>query len=83
MIKIYGDELTCSYCRMAKKLVQDYNLQFTFKNASDIGVYEELLDRLGRPSKFTIPQIWWDERYIGGYTELAQEIENTLGAHYG
>jgi glutaredoxin len=35
-----------------------------------------------KPDVKTLPQIWWDNRYIGGYTDFAAEIENTMG-NYG
>jgi len=31
------------------------------------------------PEVKTVPQIWWNNRHIGGYAEFAKEIENTLG----
>lgn len=80
MITIYGAEW-CNYCKKAKTLAQTQNLPFEWKNVEDLNIYEEL--QLARPGYKTIPQIFWDGRYVGGYTELAQEVENVLGGNYG
>ena len=31
------------------------------------------------PNIRTVPQIYWNGKYVGGYNDLALEIENTRG----
>lgn len=76
MIEIYGTT-TCVYCKNAVKMAEDRNLKYVYHNMDvDIEYYDELKAR--KPDFKTVPQIWWDGRYIGGSTDLAAEIENTL-----
>lgn len=80
MIRIFGTE-NCPFCVQAKQLAEKYNLEYTFTLISpdDKQMVEEF--RLLFPEAKTVPQIIWNGRYIGGYTEFAQEIENTIGGY--
>ena len=77
MLVIYGTN-NCSFCEKAKGLADMFSLQWEFRNLEALEVYEELKERL---SFKTVPQIFWDERYIGGYDNLVVEIENTMGGY--
>lgn len=74
MIEIWGTS-TCSFCERAKDLCKQYDLPFNFKLIDSQEKLAELQEKA--PSAKTVPQIWWNGNYIGGYTDLAQEIENT------
>jgi glutaredoxin len=76
MVIIYGNQL-CSWCKKAKKLAIDYNLQYEWRDTDEDGVLNEL--KLKLPNLKTIPQIWWHEKYIGGYEDFVTELQNTLG----
>lgn len=79
MITIYGHS-RCGWCTKAKALAEQYQLPYQWK---DTDVMENLNDLKKRfPNVKTVPQIWWDERYIGGYEQFTTEIENTVG-NYG
>jgi glutaredoxin 1 len=77
MIVIYGNE-SCGYCLRAKRLAEQYSLPYVFKNTDEDATLNELKRSLPAP-KATIPQIWWHDRYIGGYDDFAEEITNTMG----
>ena len=77
MITIYGNE-TCSYCLRAKRLAAQYNLPYVFKDTDDDATLNELKQNLPAP-RSSIPQIWWYDRYIGGYDDFANEISNVMG----
>lgn len=79
MITIYG-HARCGWCTKAKGLAEQYGLKYVWKDTDDFKTLNDLKTIL--PSVRTVPQIWWDERHIGGYEDLVQEIENTLG-NYG
>ena len=76
MIEIYGTQ-TCGFCLRAKKLAERYSLAYNYKDIQrDEGAREELEERLGQEVK-QIPQIFWHGKYVGGYNQLAEEIQNT------
>lgn len=78
MILIYGHP-RCGYCIRAKNLASQYGLKFEWKDTDN----PENLNRLKTllPNAKTVPQIWWDDRHIGGYEDFASEIENTIGGY--
>lgn len=76
MIEIYGTP-TCGFCLRAKKLAERYQLPYEYKDISSIEANRvELNERYGSEPR-TVPQIYWNDKYIGGYNELAEEIQNT------
>jgi len=78
MIKIYGSD-NCVWCAKAKDLCENFYLDYEYLN---IGPNEEFPDgRVFTGGK--IPQIFWDNRYVGGYVDLEREIENTNIGNYG
>jgi glutaredoxin len=79
MITIYGKD-NCHWCQEAKKIAEQYDLKYEYKNTGFTYNRDEMFERY--PEVKTVPQIWWDERHIGGYSEFVKEIEDTLG-NYG
>ena len=76
MIEIYGTP-SCGFCLRAKKLAERYGLQYEYKDISSVEANRvELNERYGSEPR-TVPQIYWNNKYIGGYNELAEEIQNT------
>lgn len=75
MIEIYGRP-TCGFCLRAKKLAERYGLQYEYKDITYEKYDTELNERFDGEVR-TIPQIYWNDKYIGGYNELAEEIQNT------
>jgi glutaredoxin 3 len=70
----------CGYCRAAKSLLERKGLSYAEIDVSgDFAKREEMAARaFGRR---TVPQIFIDDRHIGGYDELAQlEREARLDA---
>lgn len=78
MITIYGHD-RCGWCKKAKKLASDYGLPHVWKDTDTAEILNTLKTIL--PDVKSVPQIWWHDRYIGGYEDLAREIENTIGGH--
>lgn len=60
----------CPYCSRAKELLQRKNIPFEEVNVSwdDEAKWKEMSARSGMK---TVPQIFVDDKCIGGYTELA------------
>ncbi len=62
---------SCGYCEMAKRLFKGKGIPFEERlvENSDTATW----DRLERETGFkTMPQIFIDGKFIGGYTELAE-----------
>ena len=73
---VYSKEI-CPYCDMAKNLLKSKGIQFEEKVVGVNFTREELLEAV--PNAKTVPQIWWNDKHIGGFSELAEEIDNTRG----
>jgi|TARA_R110002074_G_scaffold140592_1_gene286770 glutaredoxin len=74
MIEIYGTS-RCGFCDQAKELAEKYNLDYVYKDASDLDIYQTLIERVGNFE--TVPQIFWHGKHIGGYDSFAAEVQNT------
>lgn len=58
----------CGYCVRAKTLLEDRGLEYDEVRMDDDPAFrEKLLEMTGR---WTVPQIFLDDRPIGGYAEL-------------
>jgi glutaredoxin 3 len=64
---------SCSFCVKAKELLTEYNYEYKEKNISNPDIRQELLTRV--PDAKTVPQIFIETKYIGGYTELVNYLE--------
>ena len=72
-ILIYSKD-NCTYCTQAKKMFNDRKLEFTeVKLGRDIS-REELIDKLPH-GWTTMPAIYVDDEFIGGYTETYHYIK--------
>ena len=69
---------SCNFCDAAKRLLVRNNATFSeIDIASKEGLMEEMIQKAN--GKRTIPQIFIDDKHIGGYQELrALEKENKL-----
>ena len=76
MIKIYGTPV-CTFCKQAIALAEQYQFKYTYVDAMENP--DEFSSKF--PNAKTVPQITWNDRHIGGYTEFAREIENTIGGY--
>jgi glutaredoxin len=67
---IYTKE-NCPYCVSAKALMEKLGIDYTEISAPDN--LEALMTRIeesGNPRPKTVPQIFLDEEYVGGYDKL-------------
>ena len=63
----------CPYCDQAKALLKAKGIQFEEKKIGDGYTREELLEAV--PNARTVPQIFLDDKLIGGFTELRQHLQ--------
>ncbi len=64
----------CTFCDQAKVLLQQKGIPYEERKIGDGWTKEELLEAV--PNARTVPQIFIDEEYVGGFTELKQRILN-------
>lgn len=63
----------CPYCDQAKKLMTTHGIEYTERNISG-GAWtrEQLLEAV--PTARTMPQIFIDQEYVGGFQDLKKRL---------
>jgi glutaredoxin 3 len=62
----------CTYCDQAKQLLEQKGIPFEERKIGDGWTKEELLEAV--PTARTVPQIFLNEEYVGGYQELKAKL---------
>ena len=65
---------SCLYCQFAKDEFKKRDWEYTEYNLSDDENKVSLVERL--PDAKTVPQIWIDDKHIGGYDELMVHLKS-------
>ena len=76
---VYGRD-TCPYCAKSKEELSLRGIQFDFINLDDIG--KTAAEVTGRKVK-TVPQIYIEGQYVGGYDELMAYLNSPLQIQEG
>ena len=76
---IFGKQ-NCVYCDRAKQLATDYNIRYVYRDVTDDQCAQSEFRELFPDAK-TVPQIVWNGYHVGGFSEFAREIENTIGGY--
>ena len=63
----------CPFCDQAKNLLKSRGIEFEERNVSKDWTKEQLLEAV--PTARTLPQIFLDDAYIGGFTELRKHLQ--------
>ena len=63
----------CSHCVQAKNLLNSKNIEYEERNINEGYTKEQLLEVV--PNARTLPQIFIDDKLIGGFTELRQHLQ--------
>jgi len=63
----------CPYCVQAKALLESKGIEFEERNINHGYTREQLLEAV--PGARTVPQIFLDDKLIGGFTELRQHLQ--------
>lgn len=77
-VLIYGKS-DCIYCDKALEACDYHGLAYSYKSVSHEVYLKELKEKL--PDVKTVPQIWVDDKHIGGYTEFLTYIEEVSGGY--
>ena len=65
-------DLNCNYCVYAKNLLKQYEIEYNevyLPDALDVMIENQLK---------TVPQIWIDDKYIGGYDALTEYMKKRI-----
>ena len=62
----------CPYCDQAKQLLRLKNIEFEERNITQDWTREQLLESV--PTARTVPQIFLDDEYVGGFVELKKKL---------
>ena len=73
MKAVLWSKYQCPYCDQAKALLTRHGIEFEEKKIGDGYTKEELLEAV--PTARTVPQIFLDDKLIGGFTELKQHLK--------
>ena len=63
----------CPFCVQAKNLLKLKGIEFEERNINEEWTREQLLEAV--PTARTLPQIFLDDNYIGGFTELRRHLQ--------
>jgi glutaredoxin len=72
MKAIVWSKYQCPYCDQAKALLTQKGIQFEERKIGDGYTKEDLLEAI--PTARTVPQIFLNDQYIGGFTELRTHL---------
>jgi len=63
----------CPFCDQAKGLLKMKGIEFEERNINEDWTRDQLLEAV--PTARTLPQIFLDDNYIGGFTELRRHLQ--------
>jgi len=63
----------CPFCDQAKNLLKAKNISYEERNINKDWTREQLLEAV--PTARTLPQIFLEDNYIGGFTELRKHLQ--------
>ena len=64
---------SCPFCVQAKSLLKMKGIEFEERNVSKDWTKEQLLEAV--PEARTLPQIFLDDKLVGGFTELRKHLQ--------
>ena len=64
---------SCPFCVQAKALLESKGIKFEKRNVSKDWTREQLLAAV--PNARTLPQIFLDDKLVGGFTELRKHLQ--------
>ena len=73
MKAIVWSKPACGYCVKAKNLLQAKGIEYEERNIAEGWKIQDLLE--AAPNAKTMPQIWLDDKYVGGYLELEDALK--------
>ena len=74
MKAIVWSNIGCHSCKQAKTLLKQKGIEYEERNLAEDWKVQDLLEAV--PNARSVPQIFVDDKYIGGYTELVEYLKN-------
>lgn len=71
----------CGFCIRAKRLMEETGIAYTEINIMEqAGARDQLLTECAKIEVVpkTVPQIWLNEEYVGGFTELRDKLDDDM-----
>jgi len=62
----------CAFCVQAKALLENHGIDYEERNIMHDWTKEQLLEAV--PTARTLPQIFLDQEYVGGFNELRKRL---------
>jgi glutaredoxin 3 len=62
----------CTFCEQAKQLLAQRGIQYEERKIGDGYTREDLLEAV--PTARTVPQIFINDEYVGGFNELKERL---------
>ena len=63
----------CPFCVQAKALLESKGIEFEERNVNKEWTKDQLLEAV--PNARTLPQIFLDDKLVGGFTELRKHLQ--------
>jgi glutaredoxin len=79
MKAIVWSKYNCTFCDQAKALLSQKGYGIEERKIGDGYTKEELLEAV--PTARSVPQIFINDKLVGGYNELLQYFEETTGGY--
>jgi len=76
---VIWSKYNCTYCDQARALLEHHAIVYEERKIGDGYTREDLLEAV--PTARTVPQIFLDDRLIGGYSELQQHLAKDQHEH--
>lgn len=73
MKAVIWSKVNCSYCDRAKELLNNKNIPYEERQINNGWTKEQLLETV--PTARTVPQIFLDGVYVGGYDQLKEHFQ--------
>ena len=70
---IVWSNIGCHFCEMAKDLLKQKGIEYEERNLAKDWKIQDLLEVA--PGARSVPQIFVDDKYIGGYEELVEHLK--------
>lgn len=74
MSAIIWSKPQCPQCDRAKTLLQVKGIEYEERKIGDQWTKEQLLEAV--PAARSVPQVFFDEKYVGGYKELEKFLNS-------
>ena len=74
MKAIVWSKSDCPYCDRAKSLLESRGIDYEERKIGSGWTREQLLEAM--PGVRSVPQIWIDEQYVGGWPELQNALRS-------